>query len=155
MSQGYGPKSGLGRGGNHGSKMPLEKDWKYNGDFHSLPVFNQRVESEVAEKSTLAEMILKGHLEVKEESTAMGLMFRHAGGLLTNLLLAIVIVTSADPEATRARLGTGFKDIGTQKDGKVRELLSAIYDEGPIDYRNVAMEDRLETWGLGDWRTDS
>ena len=150
MSQGYGPNSGLRRGGNHGSKMPLEKDWKYNGDFHSLPVFNQRVESEVAEKSTLAGMILKGHLEVKEESTAMGLMFRHAGGLLTNLLLAIVIVTSADPEATRARLGDEFKNIGTQNNKKVKELLNSLYGKGPIDYRNVAMKDRLETLrGIG------
>ena len=83
MSQGYGPKSGQKRGGNHGPKMPSEKEWKYNGDFHSLPVFNQRVESEVGEKSTLAEMILKGHVEVKEENTAIGLLFRHAGGLIS------------------------------------------------------------------------
>ena len=74
-----GPTVGLDVEATTDQKCHLEKDWKYNGDFHSLPVFNQRVESEVAEKSTLAEMILKGHIEVKEENTAMGLLFRHVG----------------------------------------------------------------------------
>ena len=74
MSQGFGSKSGSRRGGNRDTKIYAEKDWKYNGDFHSLDTFNQRVRSELAEKSTLGDKILNGNIEIRQDygERAMG-----------------------------------------------------------------------------------
>ena len=106
-----GPKKGQerSRGGNHGvNKRYAYEKWKYNGDFQQLPTFNQRVESEVMAKSRLAGCILRGYISVIEEKTMLGSMFRHIGGLMTNIMLALLIVTSADPEGTRARVKNKF-----------------------------------------------
>ena len=63
-----GPKKGSerSRGGNHdvNKRNARYEKWRYNGDFHQLPTFNQRVESEVMAKSRLAGCILKGYISV-------------------------------------------------------------------------------------------
>ena len=107
-------------GRDHDQGSRYSEGWKYNGDFHSLSVFNQRVESAIAEKSALAECILKGRIKVREETTMMGPVFEHIGGLLTNLMLALIIVTSADPEGTRARIGGQFYEV-ISKNGQMEE----------------------------------
>ena len=133
--QGYRPKSS--RGGNHDKKIYAEKDWKYNGDFHSLDTFNQRVRSELAEKSTLGDKILNGNIEIRQDYVGgkIGWIYRQAGnmgGVLTNLMLAIVIVTSADPEGTRKRLGDRFyEEVITDKSEKAKVLFDIIFDAGP------------------------
>ena len=146
--QGYRSKSS--RGGNHDKKIYAEKDWKYNGDFHSLDTFNQRVRSELAEKSTLGDKILNGNIEIRQDYVGgkIGWIYRQAGnmgGILTNLMLAIVIVTSADPEGTRARLGDGFKNIFTSKAAKVKVQFEKIFDEGPINYEYMDEETKRAT----------
>ena len=84
------------RGGNHGvNKRYASEKWKYNGDFQQLPTFNQRVESEVMAKSRLAGCILKGYISVVEEKTMLGSMFRHIGGLMTNIMLALLMQKAA------------------------------------------------------------
>ena len=129
-------------------KIYAEKDWKYNGDFHSLNTFNQRVGSELAEKSTLAEKILNGNVKVKEQYIPgeLGMIYRQEGrmgGIFSNLMLAIVIVTSADPEGTRKRLGDRFYDeVITDKNAKAKVLFEIIFDAGPIDFENMDAETR-------------
>ena len=141
-----GPKKGSerSRGGNHGvnkTNARYEK-WRYNGDFHQLPTFNQRVESEVMAKSRLAGCILKGYIAVKEERTMLGSMFRHIGGLMTNMMLALLIVTSANPEGTRARLEGKFH-TGVESN-KLVKLYGALRSNGLIDYETMSVEQREE-----------
>ena len=112
-----GPK-GSRRGGNRDTKIYAEKDWKYNGDFHSLDTFNQRVRSELAEKSTLGDKILNGNIEIDKT------MLEAKSDGITNLMLA-----SADPEGTRARFK--FKNLFTDEEAKVGG------QEGPINYEHI------------------
>ena len=128
-------------GNNHEQGSRYSEGWKYNGDFHSLSVFNQRVESAIAEKSALAECILKGRIKVREETTMMGPVFEHVGGLLTNLMLALIIVTSADPEGTRARMGNAFYEVISKSD-KEKALLAKLFEQ--MDTHDYAQLSRNE-----------
>ena len=138
-----GPKSGSdrSRGGNHGvNKRYAKEKWKYNGDFQQLPTFNQRVESEVMAKSRLAGCILKGYITVIEEKTMLGSMFRHIGGLMTNIMLALLIVTSADPEGTRARVENSF--YTRMATDQMTELTEQLREKGVIDYSSMNAHQR-------------
>ena len=139
-----GPKKGSekSRGGNHGVNKTNARNerWKYNGDFHQLPTFNQRVESEVMAKSRLAGCILKGYIAVSEERTMLGSMFRHIGGLMTNMMLALLIVTSANPEGTRARLEGKF--YTRVESNKLVKLYEALRSKGLVEYDSMDAEER-------------
>ena len=125
-------------GKNHDQGSRYSEGWKYNGDFHSLSVFNQRVESAIAEKSALAECILKGRIKVREETTMMGPVFEHVGGLLTNLMLALIIVTSADPEGTRARMEGKFYEVISETEKESNALAKLFEAMDAHDYAQLA-----------------
>merc|ERR1712146_675213 len=70
----------------------------------------------------------------------LGSMFRHIGGLMTNIMLALLIITSADPKGTRARLEGKFDTI-LESDKQV-ELYEALRSKGLVEYGSMNAEQR-------------
>ena len=79
------------------------------------------------------EKILDGNIKVQEKYIPgeLGMIYRQEGrmgGIFSNLMLAIVIVTSADPEGTRERLGDRFyEEVITDKRAKAKVQFEIIF----------------------------
>ena len=74
-----------------------EKQWKYDGTYTKLKIFNRTVMTELEAENRLAAAILRGNIEIKETQTMMGALVTQVGAIMTALMLAITIVLSADP----------------------------------------------------------
>ena len=106
------------------SKDSKEKQWKYDGTYPKLKIFNRTVMTELEAENRLAAAILRGNIEIRETQTMMGAIVTQVGTIMTALMLAITIVLAVKPEKMQEELKRIDEEIAMK-----RQLQQAKIDE--------------------------
>lgn len=95
-------------------KDSKEKQWKYDGTYPKLKIFNRTVMTELEAENRLAAAILRGNIEIRETQTMMGAIVTQVGTIMTALMLAITIVLAVKPEKMQEELKYAYGDLASK-----------------------------------------